>query len=138
MNGTKTTTIRTALMSSAVAALIWWADHSGSAKATRYIAFQISSNNNIGNICTGYRSPNAAVAPRPASKATWTPRVAANSFVWWITAGQIYRRNSESSGMAERSLIPLAGTGNPTPEFMVMHPRLLFLDDGFLLVYVQK
>ena len=60
-------------MSSAVAALIWWADHSGSAKAMRYIAFQTNSNSNMGNICTGYRSPNAAVAPRPASKANRTP-----------------------------------------------------------------
>ena len=56
-------------MSSAVAALIWWADHSGHANAMRYIAFQVSSNSNTGIICTGYRSPNAPVAPdQPARR----------------------------------------------------------------------
>jgi len=135
--GVRITTIRTALISSAVAALISWADHSGSAKAMRYIAFQTNSNSSTGNICTGYRSPNAAVAPRPASRANRTPWVAANSFVWRMTAGQIYtprpaaitryttrnvyRRKSETSSMLVRDASSLDGTDDPTSEFMVAH-----------------
>ena len=140
------TTIRTALISSAVDASIWWADHSGNAKAIRYIAFHISSNNNIGNICTGYRSPNAAVPPRPASRAYRTPCVAANPFVWWTTAGQIYtpsptairryaarsayRRNSETSGMVASGVMSPDGTCDPASEFMVTHSRHRFLGCG--------
>jgi hypothetical protein len=63
----------------------------------------------------------------------YTPRPAA---ITKYATRNVYRRNSETSGVVVDDAKSPEGAADPTVEFIVMYPRQVFLDrDGQQIVY---